>query len=243
MDYLQQILKPSELQGLSAEEIEKAGWKSYIEHEIPHWYRGIEWFLADIESETKPKMMTTDGLFQGDPEPEPEKSKCSDIAPDKLNLDELSFAAGTADGVDKAAAAILETAAGIAASLTNAGLAVDRPKTRHIYVTFKKAGIHQYPAAGTEPALAEAEYLQFRHRHLFGFRVQIEVFHDDRELEFHCFLNFVQGFYEQGTLKLDNMSCEMISDQLAEKIIERYPNRGLVIEINEDEECGSVCYY
>ena len=60
---------------------------------------------------------------------------------------------------------------------------------RWIWVTFKKEGIHKYPAALEDPALAtgdeyDVSFLGYPHRHIFHFKVAIEVFHDDRDIEF-----------------------------------------------------------
>lgn len=114
---------------------------------------------------------------------------------------------------------------------------------RRIWVTFQRAGIHLYPAAATDPQLADVSYLGHPHRHLFKFRVSIEVFHDDRELEFHQALNWLESLYDQGTLELNHRSCEMIAEELAEKIQARYPNRALTIEVSEDGECGCTISY
>ena len=61
---------------------------------------------------------------------------------------------------------------------------------RNIWVTFQKAGFHKYPAASIDPALEDVSYLGNRHRHLFKFNIQIEIFHNDREIEFHQCLNY-----------------------------------------------------
>jgi hypothetical protein len=112
-----------------------------------------------------------------------------------------------------------------------------------IWVTFQKAGIHYFPAARTEETLQDVSYLGQPHRHLFKFKVSIEVFHNDRDIEFHQFLNWIESLYTDKQLELDNMSCEMLSDELAKSIQNRFPNRKLVIEISEDGECGSIIDY
>ena len=58
-----------------------------------------------------------------------------------------------------------------------------------IWVTFRKEGIHKYPAALDDPKLAtgdrmDVSFLGYPHRHIFHFKVAIEVFHDDRDIEF-----------------------------------------------------------
>lgn len=112
-----------------------------------------------------------------------------------------------------------------------------------IWVTFQRAGIHKYPAAATDPNLADVSYLGFQHRHLFKFKISIEVFHNDRDIEFHQFLNWIESLYTDNTLSLDYRSCEMISDELAAIIKDRYPDRKLIIDISEDGECGSTIEY
>lgn len=111
---------------------------------------------------------------------------------------------------------------------------------RHIYVTFQRKGIHMYPDAGVSERLSDVSYLASPHRHLFKFRIQIEVFHNDREVEFHQFLNWIESFYDSGVLELNNKSCEMIAMDLAEKIVEKYSLRDLKIEVSEDGECGAI---
>lgn len=117
-----------------------------------------------------------------------------------------------------------------------------------IWVTFKKEGIHKYPAALTDPKLAtgdwdDVSYLGYPHRHIFNFKVGIDVFHDDRDIEFIQFKRWLERLYDKGALELDYRSCEMISDALAEKIGEKYPGRNVEIEISEDGENGSIARY
>ena len=117
-----------------------------------------------------------------------------------------------------------------------------------IWVTFTKEGIHKYPAALDDPKLAtgdwdDVSFLGYPHRHIFHFRVGIEVFHDDRDIEFIQFKRWLERLYSDGTLELDYRSCEMISDALAEQINAKYPGRKITIEISEDGENGSLSSY
>lgn len=119
---------------------------------------------------------------------------------------------------------------------------------RSIWVTFRKEGIHKYPAALTDPQLAtndeyDVSFLGYPHRHIFHFKVQIEVFHDDREIEFIQFKRWCEKLYTSGTLELDYKSCEMIADDLYLKINEKYPNRFIVIDVAEDGENGCQIIY
>lgn len=92
-----------------------------------------------------------------------------------------------------------------------------------IWVTFQKEGIHCYPAAPEG-----VEFLKQPYRHMFHFRVGVQVFHDDRELEFILFKRELEALYADETLQLDYKSCEMMAEDLA-KYIAQYPNRSLEI--------------
>jgi hypothetical protein len=114
---------------------------------------------------------------------------------------------------------------------------------RQIWVTFQRAGFHRYPAAETDPSLADVSYLGQRHRHLFKFRVAIDVWHQDREIEFHQFLNYCEGLFATGAIEIDFKSVEMLADDLYLQIVTRYPGRTITIEVSEDGECGCAVTY
>jgi|TARA_R110000787_G_scaffold143669_2_gene257477 hypothetical protein len=113
---------------------------------------------------------------------------------------------------------------------------------KNIWVKFCKEGIHKYPAALTDPDLKGVEFLGYPHRHIFHFKVMIEVFHDDRDIEFILFKRWLEDLY-RGTLELDYKSCEMIADNLAVAIQTRYPGRQITIDVSEDGENGCSCTY
>jgi hypothetical protein len=121
---------------------------------------------------------------------------------------------------------------------------------RKIWVTFRKEGIHCYPAAATDPALNTAgeydvAFLANPHRHIFHFRVSIDVFHNDRDIEFIQFKRWLEALYNgpSSVLELDWKSCEMIADDLYIQIADRYPGRAVVIEVSEDGENGCSISY
>lgn len=129
--------------------------------------------------------------------------------------------------------------------------------TRKIWVTFQKEGIHCYPAAATDPALAtgdeyDVSFLASPHRHMFHFRVWIDVFHNNRDIEFIQFKRWLTALYQQRTdgdnihgsvLELNYKSCEMIADDLYLQIAGRYPGRAMSIEVSEDGENGCLINY
>ena len=112
-----------------------------------------------------------------------------------------------------------------------------------IWVTFQKEGLHKYPAALTDPRLADVSFLGYPHRHMFHFRVEIEVFENDRDIEFILFKRELEGLFNDGIVELDFKSCEMISDDLYEYISDKYPGRDVWIEVSEDGENGSRAFY
>ena len=114
---------------------------------------------------------------------------------------------------------------------------------RMIWVTFSKEGIHKYPAAAEDPNLADVSFLANEHRHIFHFRVYIDVFHNDRDIEFIQFKRWLQGLYNSEVLTLDYKSCEMIADDLYVQISQRYPERCVIIEVSEDHENGCSITY
>ena len=121
---------------------------------------------------------------------------------------------------------------------------------RQIWVTFQKEGIHKYPAALTDSMLAtgdeyDVSFLGYPHRHMFHFRVSIDVFHNDRDIEFIQFKRWLISLYNgnDSVLALDYKSCEMIADDLYLQIAARYPDRKIIIEVSEDGENGCTIDY
>ena len=109
-----------------------------------------------------------------------------------------------------------------------------------IWVTFQKEGIHCYPAAKD---LEGVEFLQHPHRHMFHFEVELEVFHDDRDVEFILFKRELEGLYSEDILKMDHQSCEMLASDLVHYIIGAYPDRKITVSVSEDGENGGRIRY
>lgn len=119
---------------------------------------------------------------------------------------------------------------------------------RMVWVTFQKEGIHCYPQALNNPNLKtndeyDVSFLGWPHRHIFHFRVGIQVFHNDRDLEFIQVKRWLENQYTNNVIELNNKSCEMIADDLYETIATRYPNRDIVISVSEDGENGCEIFY
>jgi len=124
----------------------------------------------------------------------------------------------------------------------------DQRPNKMIWVTFRKEGIHKYPAALTDSNLAtgdeyDVSFLGYPHRHIFHFKVWIGVTHDDRDIEFIQFKRWLEKLYAEGTIQLDYKSCEMMSGDLYDVISQKYPGREIWIEVSEDGENGSFIKY
>lgn len=118
-------------------------------------------------------------------------------------------------------------------------------KRTMIWVRFQREGIHKYPAALEDPALAtgdkyDVSFLGYPHRHMFHFEVGIQVFHDDRDVEFIQFKRWMEELYAEDVLELDYKSCEMIAQDLATTIASAYPGRDITITVSEDGENGAT---
>lgn len=118
-----------------------------------------------------------------------------------------------------------------------------------IWVTFQKEGIHCYPAASDDSSLAtggtdDVSFLGHPHRHIFHFKVEIDVTHNDRDIEFIQLKRWLELLYSPTTgaaaLVLNHKSCEMIAEDLASVINTRYPNRNMTITVSEDNENGAT---
>jgi hypothetical protein len=133
-------------------------------------------------------------------------------------------------------------------ALTEQAQRIMERANRKIWVTFQKEGIHKYPAAATDPNLAtgdefDVSFLGQPHRHIFHFRVWVDVVHNDRDIEFIQFKRWLERLYNTGTLQLDYKSVEMMSDDLYTQISTRYPTRAVWIEVSEDGENGCLIRY
>jgi len=118
---------------------------------------------------------------------------------------------------------------------------------RYITVQFQKEGIHCFPGASSEKFSTndwdDVSFLKYPHMHYFYFKVTIEVMENDREIEFIQFRRWLERLYDEKTLNLNNKSCEMMGEDLLNKIKQKYPNRYIKIEIYEDNINGGIIEY
>jgi hypothetical protein len=111
-----------------------------------------------------------------------------------------------------------------------------------IWVTFQKEGIHRYPDAVNIPGV---EFLAFPHRHIFHFRVELQVFHEDRDLEFILVKRELESLFGSGTLQIDYKSCEMLANDVVDYLLkcDKYKGRNIGVTVSEDNELGATVTY
>lgn len=106
-------------------------------------------------------------------------------------------------------------------------------------------GIHRFAEAPEEVA-----YLRVPHRHIFNVEVEMDVFHDDREVEFimlkHKVDAYIRAYLDvNGVWQMDTLSCEQVAQMLMnylEQQFDQSAQRDIVISVLEDNENGATVY-
>lgn len=122
-----------------------------------------------------------------------------------------------------------------------------------VWCTAEFAGIHNWPDATrvmlpeVDPEGATRHYLEMPHRHNFHVRLEIEVRHSNRQIEFielkGRMLNFIYSAF--GVPQLGARSCEMMAQEIAEWALNDFQlPRGVTVSctVSEDGENGSTVY-
>jgi len=100
----------------------------------------------------------------------------------------------------------------------------------------------------SECNIQKVNWLKNLHRHKVYVTVQIEVRHNDREIEFFLFKENIDSIIDNlyGNQKLKNVgdkSMEMICDDIFTEVSKLYPGRNINVKAFEDNEVGAVCEY
>ena len=66
----------------------------------------------------------------------------------------------------------------------------------------------------------------------------MQVFHDEREIEYHDFLDFCKQHFPGGDMEAS--SCETMARGLAQQITASFPGRFVEVSVLEDNEVGAV---
>lgn len=110
------------------------------------------------------------------------------------------------------------------------------PKKAFIIVRGDYEFSHLYADAPEEVA-----YLRNLHRHMFNYEVELEVYHDDRELEFimvkHNIEEFIAHRFENWSILT---SCEQMAISIGQWLQIKYGfERELTVSVFEDNENGA----
>ena len=110
---------------------------------------------------------------------------------------------------------------------------------RSVIVKTSYEGVHCWPQAPQEVA-----YLANPHRHIFHIEAEIEVFHNDRELEFIMIKHKIDrciGWHldNNGVWQMGAMSCEQVAEEVLGMLQEEYgTDRRMCVSVFEDNENG-----
>ena len=111
-----------------------------------------------------------------------------------------------------------------------------------IFVNTSFEGIHCYPSAPEG-----VEFLRTPHRHIFGVRVEIEVYHNDRELEFILLKRKINSWFEARTInnvwQMGALSCERVASDLIaflQRDLDKGQERYMSVSVDEDGENGAT---
>lgn len=114
---------------------------------------------------------------------------------------------------------------------------------KSIIVTNNFRGYHRYPDAPDDVA-----FLRNTHRHVFNVKTTIEVFHNERELEFFELQNLIECFVRYEYALTDSkyvsgiyiQSCETLAEAILDYLHELYSGRRVRVEVWEDNENGAI---
>lgn len=100
-------------------------------------------------------------------------------------------------------------------------------------------GFHKY-----ENAPEEVSYLRSMHRHIFHVNVEIEVHHDNREIEFIMAKHTIDEFIQEVFVNTQSwLSCEQMGEKICQYLTEQYGERQIICTVMEDNENGGRVYY
>jgi len=111
-------------------------------------------------------------------------------------------------------------------------------------VKFQFEGYHQW-----KDALEECKFLQNLHRHIFYCEVWVSQKHNERDIEYITFKNWLLDLIPSPQFQWVNLqqkfgisetdSCETMGTKIKGFIMEFYPNRKVKVKVMEDDENGA----
>lgn len=106
-----------------------------------------------------------------------------------------------------------------------------------IVVQTQFEGMHCYPDAPDE-----VSYLRYLHRHIFCVKLELEVKHDDRELEFIIVKRKLEDYISSESF-VKSVSCEQMAKLICRYMFTLYGERNAKCCVYEDNENGGCVYY
>lgn len=106
-----------------------------------------------------------------------------------------------------------------------------------IGVTTQVAGLHRYPKAPEE-----VSFLRSDHRHVFNITVEMDVYHDDRDIEYFMFKQTLDNIFRDTRyncgiyIEFEEDSCEVIAKKLLRILVNLYDYRNFSVKVQEDTE-------
>lgn len=88
----------------------------------------------------------------------------------------------------------------------------------------------------------EVDFLRNPHRHDFLVSCEIEVYHNDRELEFFMVLHRLEHYINNVLIPNSDVtsSCEQFAGKILSFLIETYGNRKIKVEVSEDGKSSAI---
>lgn len=101
-----------------------------------------------------------------------------------------------------------------------------------IFIHTQFEGVHSFPKAE-----GKHEYLKYPHRHIFFVEVEVEVNHEERDIEFLEFKKYIDNYCLRWAVPTIN-SCETMAKHIALYLLDNKfkPYR---VSVSEDNENGS----
>jgi hypothetical protein len=118
------------------------------------------------------------------------------------------------------------------------------PALTFVRLAAQADGLHYWPSADDPD-----RYLQTPHRHLFVVTVDLQVFHDDREIEINAASRWLTGLLPtltdvphvgDGPVDFGAQSCEQLATRITDAIKHRHgPRRHITTTVLEDGLLGA----
>ena len=114
---------------------------------------------------------------------------------------------------------------------------------RYVVVTNNFKGYHKYSEAPRNVA-----FLKDVHRHVFHVKTTIEVYHNERDIEFFQFQSHIEHFVKHRYYRAFDEyiegiyinSCESLAEAILANLHAIYPGRHARVEVWEDNENGAI---